>query len=69
MIPLVPVTQAHVDALLLAIAKSQLRVRFPDGSEIEYRSLAEMREAVSVLRAEMKVFGPTSFVIGTSKGT
>ena len=63
------ISQSHVDALKLAIAKAQRRVKFPDGSEVEYRSIEEMREALAFLVAEVGTSVPaTSFVISTTKG-
>lgn len=45
-------TLADADALKAAIASGALRVRYSDGSEVEYRSLVEMREALSMILAE-----------------
>lgn len=44
------VTQQDVDAIEAAIATGALRVRYADGREVTYRSLAEMREIVSMLK-------------------
>lgn len=45
-------TQADADALKAAMASGAQRVRYSDGSEVEYRSLAEMKEALSMIQAE-----------------
>lgn len=45
-------TQADADALKAAIAKGESRVTFADRS-VEYRSLADMREALALIEAEL----------------
>ena len=62
------VTQAHLDTLEIAIAKAQRRVKFPDGSEVEYRSVEEMREALALFKAQLGTDPVTSFVVRTTKG-
>jgi hypothetical protein len=46
------VIQDDIDALTSAIAGTELRVRFADGREVYYRSIAELIAARSILRAE-----------------
>lgn len=45
-------TQSDIDDLKAAIASGALRVRYADGREIQYRSLAEMRETLGIMQAE-----------------
>lgn len=47
-------TQADIDTLLAAIASGTARVRFSDGREVEYRSVGEIRDALALLRAELR---------------
>jgi hypothetical protein len=47
-----PTTQADIDALLSALKSGERLVRFADGSTVEYRTVADIREALGVLRAE-----------------
>lgn len=46
-------TQADLDALKKAIASGAQRVRYADGSEILYRSMAEMEAALAKITAEV----------------
>jgi hypothetical protein len=46
-------TQADLDAIRKAMASGARRVRYPDGSDIEYRSLAEMQQAEAMIKAEV----------------
>lgn len=46
-------TQADIDALEMALATGERRVRFADGREVEYRSVADIRSALGVLSARM----------------
>lgn len=48
-------TQADEDAILQAIARGEAEVRFADGRSVKYRTVAEMREALSVARSERSV--------------
>jgi hypothetical protein len=50
-----PLTTADEDALLIAIARGEQRVRFSDGREVTYRSVAELREALAIARAERSI--------------
>ena len=50
-----PLTQADEDAILLAIAKGEQKVRFADGREVTYRSVTELREALAIARAERSI--------------
>lgn len=45
-------TQSDIDALKAAIATGALRARYADGREVQYRSLAEMRETLGLMRDE-----------------
>jgi hypothetical protein len=42
------------DTLRRAIASGQKRVRFPDGREVEYRSLSEMREVLRMIETAVE---------------
>lgn len=44
-------TADDVEQLERALATGTLRVRFPDNREVQYRSLAEMREVLRMARA------------------
>lgn len=44
-------TQAQVDTLEAAIARGVTSVRNANGEMVQYRSLAEMREILSVMKA------------------
>lgn len=55
---LMPFSQTDVDNLKAAIATGAKRVRFEDGRETEYRSLAEMKDALAM--AESEVAGRSS---------
>lgn len=46
-------TQADIDRLEAAIARGELKVRAADGSEITYRSVAEMIAAVAFMQNRM----------------
>jgi len=46
-------TQADLDTLDAAIASGVRRVRYSDGSEVEYRSLAEMKGAQDLIAASL----------------
>jgi hypothetical protein len=46
-------TQTQVDALRAAIATGALTVRNANGEFVTYRSLAEMRQTLSVMVAEL----------------
>lgn len=54
------VTQADLDVVTRAIASGERRVRFSDGREVEYRSVADLRDALALLRAEMNAASGTS---------
>lgn len=45
------VTQADIDALQKAMVSGALKVRYPDGSEVTYRSMEEMRQAFAQAQA------------------
>lgn len=46
-------TSDDIAALKRAIATGALRVRYPDGREVMYRSLAEMRETLRMMQADI----------------
>jgi len=54
-------TSDDVDALKRAIATGALRVRYPDGSEVTYRSLAEMRETLRMMAADVALASGSSW--------
>lgn len=45
-------TQDDVDALKRAMATGALRVRYPDGREVQYRTLSEMKAVLVMAQAE-----------------
>lgn len=47
-------TQADIDAIEKALASGERRVRFSDGREVEYRSVADLRGALGVLSSRME---------------
>ena len=53
-------TQADVDALKKAIASGARRVRYADGSEIEYRDQAGLEAALARVLAEVSPPPPGS---------
>lgn len=50
-------TSDDIDKLKEAIAGGALKVRFADGREVTYRSLAEMRQILSMMQNDVS---PTS---------
>lgn len=46
-------SQADIDALDAAMKTGLLSVRYPDGSQMTYRSLAEMRELRAAMAADV----------------
>lgn len=46
-------TQADIDALKAAMASGAKRVRYSDGSEVEYRDMAEMKDILGQMRHEV----------------
>jgi hypothetical protein len=53
-------SQADVDAILTAMVGNVLQVHFADGRRVIYRSIPEMREALSIIRDEIAA-GSTSY--------
>lgn len=51
--------QTDLDALEQAIAGGALKVRYADGREVQYRSLAEMRSIRDEIRRELGVARPS----------
>lgn len=45
-------TQADVDTLKRAIATGALRVRYPDGREVQYRSLVELKAVLAMAQTD-----------------
>ena len=45
--------QTDIDALKAAIATGATRVRYPDGREIQYRSLDEMQRILRMAEADI----------------
>lgn len=50
-------TAADLAAIETAIAKGEVKVRFADGSEVTYRSVAELRQAHAFLSARVSSVG------------
>lgn len=46
-------TSDDIDTLKTAIATGALRVRYADGREVTYRTLAEMRETLRMMNGEV----------------
>lgn len=59
-------TQADIDSLKSAIASGALTVRFKDRT-VTYRSLAEMREILAMMTAEVRP-RPKAGLAGFSRG-
>lgn len=47
-------SQSDVDELRRAIATGAMRVRYADGREVTYRTLAEMRETLTMMTDEVR---------------
>jgi len=64
--------QSARDALVLALARGERRVRDQNGEEIEYRSVGEMQRAIGVVEsriAAMQTNAPNTIRFKVSKGT
>jgi hypothetical protein len=46
--------QAKLDAITTAIGDPTLRARFPDGREVQYRSIDELRKAKAEIEEDMR---------------
>lgn len=46
-------TQGQIDALEKALASGALRVSFPEGGSVEYRSIAELKEAIAYAKGQV----------------
>lgn len=46
-------TQADIDALKAAMASGAKRVRYSDGSEVEYRDMAEVQDILGQMEREV----------------
>lgn len=44
-------SQTDIDALEKALASGALRVSFPDGGTVEYRSVADLKQALDYAKA------------------
>lgn len=51
-------TQADIDAILTALTSGTQRVRFANGSEVQYRTVPDMIAALNVLRGEVAGAAP-----------
>lgn len=47
--------QADEDRIIAAIARGELSVRFADGRQVTYRSVAELRDSLAIIRQERSV--------------
>jgi len=52
-------TTSDIDALKAALATGALQVRYADGRQITYRSLAEMRQILQMMQTDA---GVSSFI-------
>lgn len=50
-------TQTQLEALQAALASSALKVDFPDGSSVTYRSTDDLRKAIADVQAGLAVQG------------
>lgn len=50
-------TSTDLDSIKTAIASGELSVRFADGREVTYRSMADLRSAKAMIEAELGVDG------------
>lgn len=48
-------TEADEDRIIAAVARGELSVRFADGRQVTYRSVAELRDALALIRQERSV--------------
>lgn len=55
--------QTDLDALELAIATGALKVRYADGREVTYRSLADMRSVRREIRAALGLSEPGRTIV------
>jgi hypothetical protein len=46
---------AQISVITLALGRGESKVRFPDGSEVTYRSTSDMRLALDTLRRERDI--------------
>jgi hypothetical protein len=52
-------TQDDLNAIQTAIARGESKVRFADGREVTYRSVAELRQAYGFLQGQVSSVGIT----------
>ena len=50
----VPQLQSNLDAINQALGNPTLRVRFPDGREVTYRSVDELRKAKAEIEEDIR---------------
>lgn len=55
-------TQTDIDSIDRAIASGELTVRFADGRETTYRSIAELRSARALMQGDIGLAGGTKRV-------
>ena len=48
-------TEADESVILSAIARGEQKVRFADGREVTYRTVAELQQALAIARSERSV--------------
>lgn len=46
-------TQADIDALYAALARTEMEVRFADGRMVKYRTVAEIEQAISAIQRQI----------------
>lgn len=67
-----PFTSSDLAAVDEAIASGELRVRFEDGRQVDYRSIEELKAARQLIQSETAAAAgtrrPTAFRVNTSKG-
>ena len=61
-------TQTQMDALKNAIATGTTLVRMPDRSEVQYRTLDEMRKILAMMEKDLGSVRVASFTPSFSKG-
>lgn len=53
-------TETQLQTLQNALASGQLRVRFSDGREVEYRTVAELKSAITEVTSAIAIDAGTS---------
>lgn len=62
------VTQSDIDALKAAINSGARAVTYSDGSEVQYRSLEEMRSILRDMQSELAATKPVRAFRGVVRG-